>query len=395
MILDSFPSAAEFYRTYWGKKPFIVRGFIPPALIESLIDADSLAGLALEEDIKSRIVITAPEGGEWACEHGPFEEERFATLGEKNWSLLVQNVEQYHVDAAKLLPAFHFSPRWLMDDIMVSYSTAGGSVGPHTDSYHVFLVQGMGRRKWTVGRTATQNAECIEWLDLKVLKSGVKGTEVDVGIGDVIYIPPHFAHEGITIEEAMTFSVGFLGPKLSELLVEYGYYLEQMDQRNARYSGQGLNADSAGFVIAPDARDSLQNDLVNTLRSDDFSIWLAEYFSTPSHDDIENIKMRDKPLSDQELLQNLQDGKRLYRPEHIKLSMTTSSDGVLNLAVYGTAVPTSPAHDQLVHWLNQNQNTVLSLRGIEALGDQDALMTLITYLYNQNILFFENEESDL
>ncbi|GJL85921.1 MAG: hypothetical protein DHS20C02_16960 [Micavibrio sp.] len=393
MILDTFPSAEEFYKTYWGQKPFVVHGAIDQAVFEGVIDGDSLAGLALEEDIKSRIVMTAPEGGKWTCEHGPFEEDRFGTLGEENWSLLVQNVEQYHTDTAKLLQSFYFAPRWLMDDIMVSYSTAGGSVGPHTDSYHVFLVQGMGWRKWTIGESPVQNEDYIEGLDLKVLKGSVQGAEIEVGIGDVIYIPPYFAHEGITTQEAMTFSVGFLGPKLSELMVEYGHYLEQMHQGNKHYGGTGLDVESAGFAIAPGARDSIQNDLINALRSNDFSIWLAEYFSMPSHDDIENIDTRYEPLSDQDLLERLQDRQNLYRPEHIKISMTTSSDETINLAAYGAALPTSPAHNKLVHWLNQN-NT-LSMQDIEALGGQDALMTLITYLYNQNILFFENEALDL
>ncbi len=393
MILDKFPPADEFYKTYWGQKPFVVRGAIDPALFEELIDGDSLAGLALEEEIKSRIVMTAPEGGKWTCEHGPFEEDRFETLGEENWSLLVQNVEQYHTDTAKLLQEFHFSPRWLMDDIMVSYSTAGGSVGPHTDSYHVFLVQGMGRRKWTIGQAPAQNEDYIEGLDLKVLKGSVQGEEIEVGIGDVIYIPPHFAHEGITTQEAMTFSVGFLGPKLSELLAQYGHYLEQMDQGNKHYDGAGLDVESAGFTPAPGARERIQNDLINALRSDDFSIWLAEYFSMPSHDDIDNIDTRGEKISNQDLLERLQEGKNLYRPEHIKLSMTTSQDGTINLAAFGAILPTSPAHDQLIHFLNQN--TALSIQDIETLGDQDALMTLITHLYNQNILFFENEALDL
>ncbi len=393
MILDTFPSAEEFYKTYWGQKPFVVRSAIDQALFEGMIDGDSLAGLALEEEIKSRIVITAPEGGKWTCEHGPFEEDRFGTLGEENWSLLVQNVEQYHTDTAKLLQNFHFAPRWLMDDIMVSYSTVGGSVGPHTDSYHVFLVQGMGRRKWTIGQSPVQNEDYIEGLDLKVFKGSVSGVEIEVGIGDVIYIPPHFAHEGITTQEAMTFSVGFLGPKLSELMAQYGYYLEQMDQGNKHYAGAGLDVESAGFAISPGAQERIQNDLINALCSDDFSIWLAAYFSMPSHDDVENIEARDEKLSNQDLLERLQDGQNLYRPEHIKLSMTISPDGTVNLAAYGAALPTSPAHNKFLHWLNQN-NT-LSMQDIEALGDQDALMTFITYLYNQNILFFENEALDL
>ena len=286
MILDKFPSTEEFYKTYWGRKPFVVRGGVDSELFDGFIDGDTLAGLSLEDDIKSRLIMTASEGGDWTCEHGPFDESRFLTLGEQNWSLLVQNVEKYHVGTAELLNNFNFSPRWLLDDIMVSYSAKGGSVGPHTDSYHVFLVQGTGRRAWTIGHEPVQNEECIEGLDLKVLKEGVDGEEIEVTIGDVIYLPPNYAHEGITLEDAMTFSVGFLGPKMSELFIEYGYYLEEHEAYNKRYVGEGLNAVSACLTVPIQAQETIKSDLLSTLNADGFSDWLVEHFSATQEDDI-------------------------------------------------------------------------------------------------------------
>jgi len=279
MILDKFPDPDEFYKTYWGRKPFVVRRGIDPSLFEGFIDGDTLAGLSLEEEIKSRIIITAPEGGQWQCEHGPFEESRFSALGDYNWSLLVQNVDRYHPETAALLEHFNFSPRWLLDDIMVSYSTVGGSVGPHTDSYHVFLVQGIGRRSWRIANDPIENEECIEGLDLKVLKDGFDGQEVEVTVGDVIYLPPNFAHEGVTLEEAMTFSVGFLGPKISELFIEYGYYLEEMETDNARYLGQGLNAQSAGVEVTSQASSTICHMMKESLELNNFERWLVQYFA--------------------------------------------------------------------------------------------------------------------
>ncbi len=391
MILDKFPDTDEFYKTYWGRKPFVVRGGVDPALFDGFIDGDMLAGLALEEDVKSRIVLTAPEGGKWVCEHGPFEEARFGALGEKNWSLLVQNVEQYHTDTAGLLRAFNFSPRWLLDDIMVSYSATGGSVGPHTDSYHVFLVQGMGRRSWTVGHIPAVNKDCIEGLDLKVLKSSVEGDSVEVSMGDIIYIPPHFAHEGVTLDTAMTFSVGFLGPKMSELFVEYGHYLEQLDTGNERYAGQGLDARSAGFAIAPQAQKTMRGGMMDALHADDFAVWMAAYFSASadSDSDGDGIDQREEPLSPSQVFARLQAGECLHRPEHVKLCITTSQAGAFTLAVYGAPVDTAAVPDTLIEWLNQN--AVLSLSDIEALGDQSALMAGVTQLYNQSVLFFEHD----
>lgn len=285
MILDKFPNADEFYKTYWGRQPFVVKGGITPALFDNFIDGDTLAGLSLEEEIKSRLVTTAPEGGEWSCEHGPFEEARFETLGEKHWSLLVQNVDKYHGGTKALLESFDFSPRWLLDDIMVSYSTIGGTVGPHTDSYHVFLVQGQGKRTWRIGNAPVENEECIEGIELKVLKTGFEGIDVEVEKGDVIYIPPHFAHEGMTHENAMTFSVGFLGPKMSELLIEYGYYLEQNEPDNTRYQGVGLNTQTAGAQMSLEAKENIKVQLLDTIHAQSFSAWLSDYFSPSKEDD--------------------------------------------------------------------------------------------------------------
>lgn len=384
LILNEFPDPEEFYAAYWGRKPFVVRGGINPNDFETFIDGDMLAGLSMEDDVKSRIVMTAPEGNKWTCEHGPFDEKRFQTLGDKNWSLLVQNVEQNHTDTADLLKNFNFSPRWLLDDIMVSYSAAGGTVGPHTDSYHVFLVQGIGRRIWTVGDAPVENEDCIEGLDLKVLKNGIDGEDIEVTIGDVIYIPPHFAHEGRTLETAMTFSVGFLGPKMSELFVEYGHYLGQVEQSDKRYIGQGLSSDSSHCFISNETQKMVRNKLIDSLNTNDFSVWLAEYFSTPV--DIDDGEEREDLLSEVELQKCLQSGQTLIKPEYIKLGITESTDGSLILAVYGQRVPTTPEHKKLIEYLNQN--TALSWDNIQAFGNNDLFMGLITFLYNQNILFF-------
>ena len=389
IILDKFPAAEEFYKTYWGRKPFLVRGGVDVDAFDGFIDADMLAGLSMEDELKSRIVLTAPEGGKWTCEHGPFEEDRYDTIGDKNWSLLVQNVEQYHTDTANLLRNFNFSPRWLLDDIMVSYSATGGSVGPHTDSYHVFLVQGMGKRIWTVGDAPIQNEQLIEGLDLKVLKDGVAGEGVEVNIGDILYIPPHFAHEGVTLDHAMTFSVGFLGPKLSELFIEYGQYLEHhAEALDTRYSGQGLNADSSCFTIAPNAQKSVQGALTDALQGQSFSAWLAAYFSTPT--DSEDEQQREEPLTDDQVKARLKAGEGLYRPEHIKLSITASQNGMLNLSVFGAVITMEAARHGFVHWLNNN--ATVSFENVSALGGEDELLPLITQLYNQGVLYFEGDE---
>ncbi len=282
--LEKLPSETDFYDIYWNKKPFIVKGAIGAKIFANLINADQLAGLSLDDDIRSRIVKKGQGAEDWTCVHGPFDEDVFSTIGEENWSLLVQDVEKNHPPTAEILMGFDFSPRWLIDDVMVSYSTVGGGVGPHIDSYHVFLIQGEGTRRWKIGGQAITKENYVENLDLKILKDPFIGDDFEVTQGDVIYIPPYFPHQGETLTNALTYSVGFLGPSLAELMTEYGHYLEQQDAINIRYDGNQLDVRSAGMHMADNEVDHFRRQLSDTLNSEHFEKWLRGYFSNSEDD---------------------------------------------------------------------------------------------------------------
>ncbi|MEZ5759052.1 MAG: cupin domain-containing protein [Emcibacteraceae bacterium] len=272
--IPSLPGIEDFYSKYWNKKPFFVKNALPQDILDDLITADELAGLSLEEDVRSRIIYSMS----WKCEHGPFEEDKFSTLGEEGWSLLVQDVEKNHPPTKKIIDAFTFSPCWLIDDVMVSYSPPGGGVGPHLDSYHVFLIQGTGRRQWKVGQQKVMHEKYIPGLDIKVLADDFDGEVIEVEEGDVLYIPPYFAHSGKTIEESLTFSLGFLGPTISELLGEYALFIEEQDMINQRYDGDQLDAGSAGNKISAKEVENFRESLKSALNSDQFEKWLKDYF---------------------------------------------------------------------------------------------------------------------
>ena len=384
MILKTFPSAEEFYKTYWGKKPFLVRGLIPEELIDTLIDGDTLAGLALEEDVKSRIITNNHAGNDWTCEHGPFNEDRFDNIGDKNWSLLVQNVEQYHTETAELLQYFHTSPRWLLDDIMVSFSAPGGSVGPHTDSYHTFLVQGIGKRTWKISNTTIDDDRYVDNPHVKVLAHGFDGETYEVATGDVIYMPPFWGHEGKTIDAAMTFSVGFLGPKLSEMLGDYAQYLEENEALNTRYLGANLHRESAGFTIGQHAQDAIKSSAIAAIKSDSFAHWMASYFAKPTHDDIENIDIDEHEFSSDMLQNALKQGQTLRRTEHIKLTLTKSENDKSYLAVYDEVISVSSTQKQLIDKLNKGHD--ITQEDLKLCDDKDETITLINTLYNLNVL---------
>jgi len=327
ITLESLPSASDFYALYWNRQPFFVQGAIPEADFENLIAAEELAGLALEDEPQSRMVKTAPDYKDWSCHYGPFSEDDFAEIGDENWSLLVQNVEQFHPETSALLRHFTFAPRWLMDDVMVGYSAQGGSVGPHMDSYHVFIVQGQGQRHWKVARHGTTDPVYVDGMDLKLLKGGFDGDEIIMACGDVLYVPPTFAHEGTTLEDALTFSVGFLGPKFSELLSSYGQYLAECEDSDQRYVGEGLDIQSAGFDISPATVGTLQDTLVKQLKGKNFTTWLVEFFTESSHEDFGAYTEREDTLSAAAFKVALEDGASLIKPAYVKFAITGSADG--------------------------------------------------------------------
>ncbi len=277
-LLHSFPEKTEFYGTYWNKRPFLAKGCIDARTLGQCIVPDELAGLSLEDDVRSRIVMSGEAPEDWVCEHGPFDEARFANLPSSKWSLLVQDVEKNHPPTKELLQGFGFSPKWLIDDIMVSYSVPGGGVGPHLDSYHVFLVQGMGKRSWKIGDNAIHTENYIQGLDLKILADEFDGTEVEVERGDVLYIPPKFPHSGETIEESMTYSIGFLGPSLSELMVEFGHFVEEQEALNSRYDGNELDETSSGENMSKSEVENFRGLMREALNSSGFEKWLRGYF---------------------------------------------------------------------------------------------------------------------
>ena len=299
LILDALPTTEEFFREFWNKKPFVVRGMISKKIMGALIDEDHLAGLSLEEEVESRLVKKGKKQNDWTCDHGPFHEKDFVGLGEVDWSLLVQNIDKHHDATADLLKCFNFSPRWLLDDIMVSFSPKGGTVGAHTDSYHVFLVQGKGERCWKVANEPIKNEDYINDISLKILEASFEGEDITVTEGDVIYIPPKFAHQGISLKPSLTYSVGFLGPSLSDMLIQFGQYLEENHLEIPRYLGQNLTESAVPFHITPNHCDDLKFFMTDVFTQDYFNKWLTHYFCSPmqtyeeDYDDDANINVDD------------------------------------------------------------------------------------------------------
>ncbi|NMM37192.1 MAG: cupin domain-containing protein [Glaciimonas sp.] len=195
-------SIEHFLEHYWQQKPVVIRqGF---QHFSDLISPDQLAGLACEEQVESRLVYKTD--GQWQAEVGPFDS--YERLGECDWSLIVQAVNHWSPAVAALVEPFSFLPKWRLDDVMISYATPGGGVGPHIDLYDVFICQGSGRRRWRVGDRGNhrQFAAHTALLHTDPFEAII---DVELLPGDILYIPPGFPHDGVTLEHSMSFSVGF------------------------------------------------------------------------------------------------------------------------------------------------------------------------------------------
>ena len=205
-------SPARFMRQYWQKKPLLIRQAVPG--MQPLLARAALFAMAGQDDVESRLITRAAKGESWRLRHGPFARTAIPKLGQPGWTLLVQGLD-LHLDAAHaLLEQFAFVPRARLDDLMVSFATDGGGVGPHFDSYDVFLLQAQGQRRWRIGRQKDLTLQPD--VPLKILRDFQPEQEWLLEAGDMLYLPPRYAHDGVAQGECMTYSIGFRAPAQGE-----------------------------------------------------------------------------------------------------------------------------------------------------------------------------------
>ncbi|KPV92779.1 50S ribosomal protein L16 arginine hydroxylase [Pseudoalteromonas sp. P1-30] len=269
----------EFLNQYWQKKPLLIKqGFTD---FQDPIEAEELAGLAMEESIESRIVTN--HNNDWQAYQGPFED--FEKLTEQHATLLVQAVDHWHSDAAQLLQPFRFIPNWRIDDLMISYSTPKGGVGPHLDQYDVFIIQGEGKRHWRVGLpdpTLKQFAQNNKLLQVEQFEAVI---DCILEPGDILYIPPGCPHEGYAIENALNYSVGFRAPNQQDLFSSFADHVIDTDSGQKRYTDHTLALrDSKGELLKSET-DKVKTLMQALLNNDElFKHWLGNTLSQAKHE---------------------------------------------------------------------------------------------------------------
>ena len=212
-------SPEVFMKRHWHKKPLLVRQAIPDFV--PLLARGELFGLAGREEVESRLVTLQRRRGKeaWSLQRGPFARRALPALKTPEWTLLVQGVD-LHSDAIHgLMNRFRFIPDARLDDLMISYASDGGGVGPHFDNYDVFLLQAHGRRRWRIGRQ--DDLSLRPNMPVKILANFEPEQEFVLEPGDMLYLPPHYAHDGVAVGgDCMTYSIGFRSPKAGELAQE-------------------------------------------------------------------------------------------------------------------------------------------------------------------------------
>lgn len=226
-------SPRQFMRHYWQKKPLLVRGAIPG--FQPLLSRQALFKLAEREQVESRLITQQAQG--WRMRQGPLPPRSLPLLKKPGWTLLVQGVDLHDAGAHGLLQQFRFVPDARLDDLMISFASAGGGVGPHFDSYDVFLLQASGRRRWKIGRQ--QDLSLQQGVPLKILQNFEPEEEFVLEAGDMLYLPPRYAHDGVAeaaldasgkVADCMTYSIGFRAPAEKELAAELLHRLAEFSE---------------------------------------------------------------------------------------------------------------------------------------------------------------------
>ena len=273
-------SPEVFMRQYWQKKPLLIRQAVPG--MQPLLSRQALLALAQQPDVESRLVTGNIKSRAWTFRHGPFKARSLPPFSRPHWTLLVQGVDLHDPQVAALRDRFRFVPDARLDDVMISYATDGGGVGPHFDSYDVFLLQAHGQRRWRI--SPQKDLRLQDGVPLKILKA-FKPTETFVlDAGDMLYLPPHYAHEGVAVGECMTYSMGFKSESPQALARELLTRLSDMEPEStsALYKDPRQAATTHPARIPTELQSFAQAAVRQALkRQSDVHCALGEFLSEP------------------------------------------------------------------------------------------------------------------
>ena len=380
MQLDAFDAAA-FLRDHWQKQPLLIRN--PWVKWRNPLDPDELAGLACEGGIESRLVRQLRSG--LKVEQGPFLAARFGKPGSAPWTLLVQAVDHSVPDVAALIDPFRFVPNWRIDDVMVSFATDGGGVGAHFDQYDVFLIQGLGQRRWQIGAPCDAATNLKPHEDLRLLAEFEPTEEWVLDPGDILYLPPRIAHNGIAVgDDCMTYSIGFRAPARSELIAHYCDHLLSQLPEDDRYADPDLVLAANPGEIPPAALTRLRGMIAEMIADDaGFARWFGTYSSAPKYPDID--WKPNASLNADKVIKRLARGVRLRRNPASRFAFIQRADAAVTLFVNGELFECAGPAARLAQHLCGSTSTPIA----DDMTADTPCIALITNLYNQGHIEFD------
>ena len=377
-------SAETFLRDYWQKRPLLIRGALPN--FRSPITPDELAGLSCEEDVESRLILEHAGATPWSVEHGPIDESRFSELPETHWTLLVQECNRYVPELAALLDQFNFIPNWRVDDVMASYAPSQGSVGPHTDQYDVFLIQALGTRRWQISQEQVDTTNQLPDLDLCIMREFNASEEWILQPGDMLYLPPGVAHHGVALEDCITLSVGFRAPSHAELLTSFTDHVSAQLDSSQRYGDTDLSLQKSSGEISPVALKKVREILRSKLKDDNaINQWFGEFITEAKSP--QDITGEVEKISTEQFLQYFEQAGELFRNDELRFAYIDTDD-TSTLFIDGQAYPLDTEQAFAAPLLCDQHSVTYSQ--LETALKQNIFANLLTTLYNQNYVYFED-----
>ena len=372
---------AEFLDTCWQQDPCLIRQAIPDYLCP--VSPEELAGLACEPDTNSRIILSHEDTGTWEVLYGPFSEKQFRELPDTHWTLLVQYVDRYNRAINDLLQHFRFIPNWRIDDVMISYAVDQGTVGPHLDSYDVFLLQGLGTRHWQINRNDYSESDLIPGLDLRILPEFNATEEWTVHPGDMLYLPPGVAHHGVARGPCMTLSIGFLAPAYDEMVHDY---LDRSMAAQLRYRDTHPVLQEHCGEISRDTLETIRQNMRALLDDDrELDHWFGTYITGLQDIEEEDTDTHNNLIVDKFTEQFSRTGKLLRKPG-LRTAYTTGND---ELMLYVNGLPWQLDTKQLGLVQIITGQTIIRFGELDNLPDRDKNLDILFRLYTRGFYYFE------
>lgn len=320
--------AADFLRDYWQQQPLLIRQAVDITQ-HPMLSPDELAGLACEPDVDARIVQEQHDDGPWQLRYGPFNDDDFATLPASHWTLLVTDCEKHLPDLRPLIELFRFIPDWRIDDLMISYASDQGSVGPHVDAYDVFLLQLEGTREWRIS-TQCEPDHLIENIDLKILKSFQPEQRWKLEPGDMLYLPPGIAHHGVAQQACMTASIGFRAPAYRDLLQARLDTLIMNTDEDSRLQDPQRGVQPQSSEITAETIATFRHLITSLLSQNEeaFPTWLGCFLTEPKQDHLADLPT----LSEHTITKHLDKNGCIERNAFSRLAYSVEASSILLFA---------------------------------------------------------------